>query len=135
MPSVSLIVIDEASVRRSSGTSEEMADSPAVHSFGELRRASSWNFQFSSEKHDAVERKNSHRLLLAVLLLLAVASFSLHLAEGWGVLDTCYFVAATVTTVGYGDISPSTAGGKVRSLPSLLWPRSPPRPRSSPRCS
>lgn len=32
--------------------------------------------------------------------------------EGWTPLDTVYFLIVTSTTVGYGDMSPATAGGK-----------------------
>ena len=32
--------------------------------------------------------------------------------EGWPLLDSIYFLTVSITTVGYGDISPSTVGGK-----------------------
>ena len=30
------------------------------------------------------------------------------LYEGWSLLDTCYYLTATITTVGYGDVTPQT---------------------------
>ena len=33
--------------------------------------------------------------------------------EGWSPLDTCYFLMVTCTTVGYGDMCPSTRYGKL----------------------
>jgi hypothetical protein len=34
----------------------------------------------------------------------------------WGFVDTCYFTMVTVTTVGYGDLSPETDGGKIFTI-------------------
>lgn len=36
-----------------------------------------------------------------------------HLQEGLGWLDAFYFTTVTLTTVGYGDFSPATDGGKL----------------------
>ena len=33
--------------------------------------------------------------------------------EGWGLLDTTYFLTVTITTVGYGDFCPETPEGKL----------------------
>ncbi len=33
--------------------------------------------------------------------------------EGFGLLDTCYFLTTTATTVGYGDFCPSTVAGRL----------------------
>ena len=36
-----------------------------------------------------------------------------HLLEGWSIVDSLYVTAQTVTTVGYGDLSPRTFSGRV----------------------
>ena len=38
--------------------------------------------------------------------------------EGWGLLDTTYFLTVTITTVGYGDFCPETPEGK---LFTVVW--------------
>jgi voltage-gated potassium channel len=47
---------------------------------------------------------------LGVAVLLGTLGF--HLLEGWSVADSMYVTVQTVTTVGYGDITPQTAAGR-----------------------
>ncbi|MEN3329912.1 MAG: voltage-gated potassium channel [Acidobacteriota bacterium] len=51
-------------------------------------------------------------VLMAVLAALAVGTVVFHLLEGWSILDSLYVTAQTVTTVGFGDITPHTALGR-----------------------
>jgi voltage-gated potassium channel len=48
---------------------------------------------------------------LVIVTLLAGTLFYSEI-EGWNLLDSLYFSVVTLTTVGYGDLSPSTATGK-----------------------
>lgn len=51
-------------------------------------------------------------VLMAVLAALAVGTIVFHLVEGWSILDSLYVTVQTLTTVGYGDVTPRTALGR-----------------------
>ena len=36
--------------------------------------------------------------------------------EGWGLIDSAYFAVLTITTVGYGDLVPTSDGSKVFTI-------------------
>jgi voltage-gated potassium channel len=66
---------------------------------------------------------NNRRILFAVLavtvaIALGTAGFSL--IEGWSILDSLYVAAQTVTTVGYGDLTPATRNGRIFSTGFML---------------
>jgi voltage-gated potassium channel Kch len=52
---------------------------------------------------------------LAVLVIFFGAWFY-HVREGWSWLDSFYFTIVTLTTAGYGDLSPQTAVGKLFTM-------------------
>jgi voltage-gated potassium channel len=55
-------------------------------------------------------------MFLPVCLLLvvwAVGAVFYHVVEGLNYIDAIYFTACTLTTVGYGDITPQTDAGKL----------------------
>jgi voltage-gated potassium channel len=51
-------------------------------------------------------------VLIAVLAAVAVGTVAFHLLEGWSILDSLYVTAQTVTTVGFGDMTPRTPYGR-----------------------
>jgi voltage-gated potassium channel len=52
---------------------------------------------------------------LVVVTLLAGTLFYRQ-TEGWNLLDSLYFSVVTLTTIGYGDLSPSTAASKIFTI-------------------
>ncbi|MEI7620211.1 MAG: potassium channel family protein [Candidatus Falkowbacteria bacterium] len=52
-------------------------------------------------------------LLFFVLIILLIGTFFYHKVEGWRWLDSFYFSSMSLTTVGYGDLSPKTDAGKI----------------------
>ena len=51
--------------------------------------------------------------VLAVVIAIAVGTIVFSELEGWSILDSLYLTAQTVTTVGFGDIAPRTAAGRL----------------------
>jgi voltage-gated potassium channel Kch len=51
---------------------------------------------------------------LAAVLLVGMVFY--HLEEGWGWLDSLYFSVITLSTVGYGDFSPTTPLSKLFTM-------------------
>ena len=52
-------------------------------------------------------------LCILVVATLATGTLFYSMIEGWSLLDSFYFSAITLTTVGYGDLTPSTPAGKL----------------------
>lgn len=51
--------------------------------------------------------------LYAVLAAVALGTLGFHLLERWSVADSLYATIQTLTTVGYGDITPATSAGRL----------------------
>ena len=61
---------------------------------------------------EALTKSLVFSLLLTSLLYLG-GIIIYHKIEGWNWIDSVYFMTATITTVGYGDIIPVTDEGKL----------------------
>ncbi len=51
--------------------------------------------------------------LSAVLGLILIGSYSVHRLEGWGWVDSFYFTVMTVSTVGFGELFPTSDATKI----------------------
>ncbi|MDU8944274.1 potassium channel family protein [Ovoidimarina sediminis] len=45
--------------------------------------------------------------------LIAGATIAFWLVEGWPLIDAAFFAVVTISTVGYGDLTPETTFGKI----------------------
>jgi len=59
-------------------------------------------------------------LVILVFLTLLIGTVFYSLQEGWGVIDAFYFSVTTLTTVGYGDLTPKTPIGKLFTVGYIL---------------
>jgi hypothetical protein len=76
--------------------------------------------QFALRKEKTrVKRKLFYAiLLLATIYIIAIEIY--HTVEGWDWIDSVYFTTSTITTVGYGDVTPQTEVGKLVTIPLMF---------------
>jgi len=77
-------------------------------------------FVFLSKLSHQLRRENHHKIALAALSLLLIGGLCFSITENVGLGESLWWSVVTMTTVGYGDISPVTAGGKVVGVVLML---------------
>ena len=61
-------------------------------------------------------KKHAIGLIIFFVFILLIGTQVYHQIEGWNYLDSVYFLVMTATTVGYGDLTPSTDLGKIFTI-------------------
>lgn len=81
-----------------------------------------------TKKHDTAQdgfneavQRHAYKLLGAsVALLLVIGTVAYRALEDWSWVDSLYFSAVAVTTVGFGDLTPSTDASKLFTVAYVL---------------
>ena len=66
-------------------------------------------------------RRRLLRLLLAVTLIMAIATAGYMIIEGWSLIDAFYMTMITLTTVGFGEIEPLSELGRVFTIVIIFF--------------
>jgi hypothetical protein len=67
-----------------------------------------------------IEEPLFRAVLVLAAVVLATGTVFYHLAEGWGWLDSLYFCVVTLTTIGYGDFTPTTEVARAFTIVYVL---------------
>ena len=59
-------------------------------------------------------------VLLAVLTAVLLGTAVFHVLEGWSILESLYVTVQTVTTVGFGDLTPRTTAGRAFAVVFMM---------------
>jgi voltage-gated potassium channel len=74
-------------------------------------------------QEDSEKKKIKHRifsLLALIIVLLGTSTLVYSHLEGWSLLDSLYFSTVTMTTIGYGDLYPTTDTSKIFTILFVL---------------
>ena len=69
---------------------------------------------------EAIKQPETRGLVYGVALIVALGTVIFRVVEGWGWVDSLYFTVVTLTTVGYGDLTPQTDLGKLFTIVYIL---------------
>ena len=87
----------------------EAIDPNEVHGNSTTKKEVKTEAKKSSERREEALKILKALLMLGGYMLLGGLSYTaLEADQNWTATDACYFTMATMSTVGYGDISPST---------------------------
>ena len=65
---------------------------------------------------DVLRDPKVNGLLVFALSMIGLATVTFWIVEGWSLLDAAFFSVVTISTVGYGNLVPQTALGKIFAM-------------------
>ena len=65
---------------------------------------------------DLLVDKRTRPIFIYAVIMMGVGAALYHWLEGWSWLDSFYFVVITLTTIGYGDFSPTQPVTKIITI-------------------
>jgi carbon starvation protein CstA len=65
---------------------------------------------------DVLFDRRTRPILIYAAIMIGLGAAVYHWLEGWDWLDSLYFVVITLTTIGYGDFSPTTPVTKIITI-------------------
>src|SRR5262245_49346752 len=77
--------------------------------------------QFARGIRQSLRDPEFRSIFFLVVGQLALGTLFYRQAEGWGYLDSLYFCVITLATVGYGDLTPTTAPGKIFTMVYIIF--------------
>lgn len=120
-------IVGSRNLKQHMATMSKESDSPILLQFGAI------NVQTDKEEDRMLtseddSRANPSYIIIAkavgpAILIMSISGFILSSLEGWNAIDTLYFVVTSGTALGYGDVVPENAQGKIACiflLPALV---------------
>ena len=65
---------------------------------------------------DVLLDRRTRPVMIYAALVVALGAILFHWLEGWSWIDSFYFVIITLTTIGYGDLTPTTNATKLITI-------------------